>query len=77
MESEDFRLYLVHQYYLDQQGRAPSDYALKTATDALRAKARIEGEEVEVHLRVAEKDGKIYYNLANDRWEAVEITTKR
>lgn len=76
LESGDFRLHLVHQYYLDQNGRAPSESALKTATETLRAKARIEGEEAQVHLRVAEYQGKIYYNLSNDKWEVVEIRAR-
>ena len=37
--------------------------------------ALYEGEEQDVFIRTAELDGKIFIDLCNDNWEAVEITT--
>ena len=48
--------------------------ALTTALGELEATAVAEGPEEEVHLRVAGHDGKIYIDLANEKWEAVEIS---
>ncbi|MGH9425515.1 MAG: hypothetical protein ACRD2L_04310, partial [Terriglobia bacterium] len=41
----------------------------------LQGKAVHEGEEQHVFVRIAEYDGKLYLDLANEHWQAVEITT--
>jgi hypothetical protein len=48
--------------------------ALTVAVGELTATAVLDGPEEEVHLRVAGHDGKIYIDLCNDAWEAVEIS---
>ena len=40
----------------------------------LAAQARFDGPEHEVYVRVAHTGGKIYVDLANESWQAVEIT---
>jgi hypothetical protein len=47
--------------------------ALQDALDLLAAQARFDGEEHEVHVRVAHVDGHIFIDLANDSWQAIEI----
>ncbi len=42
----------------------------------VEAKALFEGDEIPLHVRVAEHEGVIYVDLANDRWEAVRITER-
>jgi hypothetical protein len=47
--------------------------ATASALDIVEAQAQFGGTVREVHLRVAEHDGRIYINLANAKWQAVEI----
>jgi hypothetical protein len=47
---------------------------ITTALGELQATALLDSTEEEVHLRVAGHDGKIYVDLCNAAWEAVEIT---
>ena len=72
IRSRDTRLYLTRQFY-DEHGKPPGAQALQDALGILEAKALFDGDEMPVHVRVAEQDGKIYVDLANDSWEAVEI----
>ena len=55
-------------------GKAPGAQAMQDALGVLEAQARFDGPEHEVYVRVAHVDGKIYIDLANKSWEAVEIT---
>jgi hypothetical protein len=48
--------------------------AITIAVGELQASAVLNGKEEEVHLRVAGSDGKIYVDLCNAAWEAVEIS---
>jgi 5S rRNA maturation endonuclease (ribonuclease M5) len=66
--------YWLQERYFALTGEAPSSQALTAAWNTLTARAMFEGEEHEVHLRVAELDGAIYLDLCNEAWEAVEIT---
>jgi hypothetical protein len=45
-----------------------------TAMEEIKATAMLEGPVEEVHLRVAGHDGKVYIDLCNEKWEAVEIS---
>ena len=44
------------------------------ALSVLGGRALFEGEERQVHVRIAEVDGAIYLDLANGQWEAVRVT---
>lgn len=72
IKSKRFRQWLLRRFYT-QQGKPPGGQALQDALNQLEAKASLEGEEVAVALRTTELDGKIYIDLANSDWEAVEI----
>ncbi len=50
--------------------------ALQDAIGVLEAKAYFDGPEEVIHTRLAEKDGNIYVDLANDEWEVVEVTAQ-
>ena len=64
-----------HLYY--HKTREPlSNHALKEALGTLEARALYEGPEHQVELRVAEYENKLYLDLANDKWEAVEISAR-
>ena len=61
-----------HLFFKKYQ-KAPSAQAVVDAFGVLEGKALFEGQEREVHVRVAGHDGKIYLDLSDDRWQAVEI----
>jgi hypothetical protein len=50
----------------------PASFA--TAIEETKATAMLEGPVEEVHLRVAGSDGKVYVDLCNAKWEAVEVS---
>ena len=67
-----FREWLVHQYFLEQR-KAPGLAAMKSAIRSLSAYAVFQGQQHEVHLRIAESGGRIYLDLADTAGQVVEI----
>lgn len=74
IRSKGFRSWLLRRFF-QATGKAPGAQAMQDALGVLEAQAHFDGPEHVVHVRVAHKDGKIYIDLANDSWQAVEITT--
>lgn len=68
-----FREWLRYQFYLSF-GKPPTSQALQDAIGIIEAKALFEGKEMQTFIRTAGIDNKIYIDLCNDKWEAVEIT---
>lgn len=58
------------------QGKAPKKEPLNQTIDTIAVLARFEGEERDVFIRKGEHDGAFYYDLCNDRWQAVRITSE-
>ena len=75
LKSNQFRQWLLRGYFTKTKG-APQSNAVQEALGILESRARFDGAERPVFLRVAEKDGKIYLDLCNAQWEAVEIDGK-
>lgn len=73
LRGRDFRDWLSHLFYLSQ-GKAPGASALQDAVNTLSGRARYDGEECEVHTRVAGHEGNIYLDLCDPRWRAVRVT---
>jgi hypothetical protein len=73
IKAKGFRRYLVRAFF-DKYDRPPGAQALQDALGLLEARAQFDGPEREVHVRVAEHGGSIYVDVANERWEVVEIT---
>lgn len=73
LQSKEFRELLEHQYY-KMTGTMPSSKTITNDLRILEGKARFEGPELPVHLRIAEMEDRIYLDLANPDWEVVEIT---
>jgi hypothetical protein len=73
IKSKGFRRWLVRDYF-DQYERPPGAQALQDALGLLEARAQFDGAEREVHVRVASYGEAVYIDLANERWEVVEIT---
>jgi hypothetical protein len=59
--------------YYEATGEAASSSEIRSALDLLEARAQFEALERSVHVRVAEHDGHIYLDLADEQWRAVEI----
>ena len=71
---KDFRRWLVRRFF-KETGGAPNSEAMQAALNVIEAKAQFDAEECEVFIRVGEHGGKLYLDLCDDRWRAVEIDT--
>ena len=72
VRSKRLRGWLRRRYY-EATGEALSAAAIRSALDLLEARAQFDAPERTVHIRVAEHAGRIYLDLADERWRAVEI----
>ena len=70
--STRIRSWLKRQYY-EATGGAPTAAAIRSALDLLEARAQFDGPQRTVHLRTAAHQGRIYLDLADELWRAVEI----
>jgi hypothetical protein len=59
--------------YFDRHQRAPGAQGVQDALGVLEAHAVFQGEQHPVHLRVAELDGRVYLDLCDAAWSAVEV----
>src|SRR6516162_891117 len=67
-----FRSWLRRRHY-EATGEAADSAAISSTLNLVEARAQFDGPERPVYLRVAERDGRIYLDLADDSWRAVEI----
>ena len=74
LKSPAFRRWLAKHLY-EKEGKVPSSQALQDAFGPLEGKALSMDLEYAVFTRLAEHDGCIYLDLANEAWEVIEITT--
>jgi hypothetical protein len=72
LRSKRFRSWLRRCHY-EATGEAASPAAVRSALDLLEARAQFDGPERAVHIRTAEHAGRIYLDLADEHWRAVEI----
>jgi hypothetical protein len=72
IRSKRFRGWLRRRYY-EATGGALNGQAISSELDVLEARAQFDAPERSVHVRIAEHDGHIYLNLADEHWRAVEI----
>ena len=72
LRSKRFRAWLRQQYY-ERTWDAPTPSAMSAALNVLEAQAQFDGPERQVSVRVAEHDGLIYLDLADEFWRCVEI----
>jgi putative DNA primase/helicase len=73
ISSRGFADWLSERYWSAGHG-APREAALRDATRSLAARARHGSPERNVYLRIGEFEGAIHIDLANEQWQAVEIT---
>src|SRR5271155_5535524 len=72
IRSRPFQLFLLRTYY-QETGKSPGAQAIRVTLDLLEAKALFDGEEALINLRVADHRGKLYLDLCDRAWRAVEI----
>lgn len=72
IRAKGFRLWLARCFF-EATGGAPSSEALQSALNVIEAKAHFDAPERVVHIRVGGLDGRLYLDLCDDEWRAVEI----
>jgi hypothetical protein len=73
MTSGLFRIWLQRSFYTKYETAANAQ-ALTDATGVLKAKAQFDGDELEVHMRIAGDALSIVVDLGDTEWNAIEIT---
>jgi hypothetical protein len=73
IRSRSFKRWLMRSYY-EELGGTPNAQAIADAIGMLEARALFDGRTLPVFTRLAEKDGCIYLDMANEAWHAVEIS---
>ena len=73
INSKHFSMYVRRQIYYMTKGDTSSPN-LNELISTLDAKALFEGDEEKIYTRVAGFNGSVYIDLANDKWESIEIT---
>jgi hypothetical protein len=74
IRSKGFRRWLARRFFEATQG-APSSEALQSALNVIEAKAHFDAAERVVHVRVGGLDERLYLDLGDATWRAVEIDT--
>ena len=72
IRSKTFKRWLAQRFYQTQKS-APNSEAFQSALNVTEAKAHFDGNEHPVHLRVAGLDDKLYIDLCDESWRAIEI----
>jgi hypothetical protein len=72
VKSKAFRRWLARAYYESYKSAANSE-AMSSALNVIEATAHFDGPQLSVFLRVGSANDKLYLDLCNDQWQAVEI----
>jgi hypothetical protein len=75
IRSKGFRLWLARRFFEETNG-APGSEAMQSALNVTEAKALFDAPERTVHVRVGGLGGRIYLDLCNEAWQAVEIDSE-
>src|SRR5208282_3438272 len=73
VRGKQLRAWLRRRYYEQTGGALPGE-TIRSMLDLLAARAQFDAPERTVHVRVAEHEARIYLDLADKDWRAVEIT---
>jgi hypothetical protein len=74
IRGKQLRAWLRRRYY-EQTGEALGGDTIRSIVDLLEARAQFDAPERTVHVRVAEHEGRIYLDLGDKEWHAVEISS--
>jgi len=72
IRAKGFRRWLARRFF-EATGGAPSSEALQSALNVIEAKAHFDAPERTVHVRIGGLDGRLYLDLGDETWRAVEI----
>jgi hypothetical protein len=72
LDSKGFLQLLASQLY-SSLGKMPSETFLRTRIGILKGQAQFRGPCKPVHVRLAEQDGSIFLDLADDHWRVIRI----
>ncbi len=72
IRARGFRHWLNRQFF-EATGGAPSSEALQSAVNVIEARAHFDAPERLVYIRVGGLDGRLYLDLGDETWRAVEI----
>lgn len=72
IRAKGFRRWLARRFFEATSG-APSSEALQSALNVIEAKAHFDAPQRTVHVRVGGLDGRLYLDLGDATWRAVEI----
>ena len=72
LRSKGFRRWLFRQFFAATRG-APNAEAFSSALNVIEAKAHFDCPERPVNIRVAALEGRVYIDLADASWRAIEI----
>jgi hypothetical protein len=75
VRTKGFRRWLARRFF-EATGGAPNSEALQSALNVIEAKAHFDGPEREVHIRIGGLGDKLYLDLGDDVWRAVEIDSE-
>ncbi len=73
VKSKGFKDWMRQEFYACEK-RGMNGSALQDAIETVEGQARFDAPEKAAHLRLAEHDGKIYIDLCDPSWRAIEIT---
>lgn len=73
IKSRGFKQWLS-RYFYKTEGKVPSLRKMDEALRTLEGMAKFDGETLKVHLRLAEHEGNIYLDLADEQWRVVRVT---
>jgi len=73
IRSPRFRYWLTLQY-LDDHEAAPGKNAMDECLNAVEARAIAQGKRYTAFIRVAEHDGRVFLDLCNGQWQAIECS---
>src|SRR4051812_15783114 len=72
IRAKGFRRWLARCFF-NMTGGAPSSEALQSALNVIEAKAHFDAPDRVVHVRVGGLGGKLYLDLGDEMWRAIEI----
>lgn len=72
VRTKGFRRWLARRYF-EATGGAPNSEALQSAFNVMEARAHFDGPEREVHIRIGSLGDRLYLDLGDAAWRAVEI----
>jgi phage/plasmid primase-like uncharacterized protein len=72
LRSRSFKRWLAQRFF-DETGGAPNSEALQAALNVIEGSAQFKAPERTAHVRVAAAEEKLYLDLGDEAWRAVEI----